>query len=160
MISKLRLIFALLILFPITKLHAENVCLHGHAAHMEYPKNSSENVYKGWGYDSTKSGLYQWLHYAIPVSQSKSKVSSITVRFFLGSIDNFVKAVHLYNGKSKIHSANNLNWSNSGWNTKVIRLTRPLDVRNGLGISIRTGSGVESMSHRIIISRVCANLNE
>ena len=149
-------LFATISFYSFCTFAAIKTCVHGNSAQFETPEKAGSIIYKGWGVDYSKPGVFNWLHYSIPVNNSNRYLKSVSIKFFLGSHDVTVKDVHLYNANAKIHSANNVNWNSSGWSQKTITLSQRKNVGQGLGISIKTGAGVESMSHRIIFSGVCA----
>ena len=130
-------------------------CVHGNSAQFETPDRAGTVLYKGWGIDFGKSGVSNWIHYSIPVRDPNLKLKSLSIKFYLGSHDVMIKDVHLYNANVKVHTANDVNWNRSGWSTKTIILPLLKSVSQGLGVSLQTAAGVESMSKRVVISSVC-----
>ncbi|MFC1763495.1 DUF6623 family protein [Planctomycetota bacterium] len=125
--------------------------IHGHSMHIEYPDKIQSQRRIGYAFRIVgKSGLTNWLHYAIPtpviINDVRLKLDSVMLDFTTGSVDAFVRDVHVYDGAAKIAYWNDLGWSESHRFERLV-LNEPLAVGRGIGISIGIGVGVEMMDH-------------
>ncbi len=78
--------------------------IHGHSMEIEYPDRIIWQVRKGYAYQlEGKPGTANWFHFAIPtpviVNDVRLRIDSIILRFLTGSVDAFVRDVHIYDGE-------------------------------------------------------------
>jgi hypothetical protein len=125
--------------------------IHGHSMQVEYPERLALHEHNGWGTDiEGKPGTENWFHFAIPtpviINDVRLQADSILLSFRTGSIDAFVRDVHVYNGDETITEFNNVNLSQE---QTLVRLVLPgtPTMGLGLGISLGVGFGVEPMDH-------------
>lgn len=130
--------------------------IHGTSCHEEYVDRlvdrNPNRIRFGWGLDFIhQSGTWNWIHCAVPTNADFSDhVRYIRLRFYTGSVDAWISQVHVYNGETRVKTFV-VNWKN-GWYTRQLDLGFPRVFDKGLGISIETKAGVESMSHQFIFS--------
>jgi hypothetical protein len=127
--------------------------IHGHSMHFEYPDRITNERRTGFSiaFDG-KSGTSNWLHFAIPtpviINDVRMRASSVMLRFKTGSVDAFVRDVHVYDGEKLIAAHNGVGLSKDHLFERFVIPDTP-QVQWGLGISIGVGFGVESMSHHM-----------
>lgn len=141
---------------------AQWICTHGHSGHFQTPeKEPTEHHRFAWGLDlyvpPTNDSGYDWVHYTIPVS-SENQYQSIRVDFYTTG-GAFIRHVHVWSGRSKYQSLNNvyLGLNSPGWQSETLELDRPMRFW-GSGISLLLqGTWVDQMywGGRLIIARVC-----
>lgn len=126
---------------------------HGTSMNFQFPDRLTKMLRAGWGVDLEGApGSTNWFHFAIPtpviVSGDRLRLGSVLVDFETGSIDAFVEHVHIWDGRHRISEHNNVNLSER---VGMRRFDVPDDppVREGIGISIGVGFGVEPMSHQM-----------
>jgi hypothetical protein len=149
---------AMLFIAPSLAQAADWACTHGHGGNIEYQANvaTMERAHIGWGLDfDQKSGLYNWVHFAVPSTHGKS-VRYIALQFETGSPDAYVNQIHVYNMSEKIREFNNLGWSGN-LQTQVLDMGSEFPI-SAVGISVGIGAGVEMMSHRFVFTGACAFL--
>lgn len=126
----------------------ETIWIHGVAVKPEFNDRIKSISYKGWG--STfhcKNGQNNWFHVALTtpviVNGSRPKLSKIYLLFSTesgGAASSFVSSIHLYDGKHKVRSLDNLDLSGDHSSaidvTNSIDLAPPMIIQSGLGISI------------------------
>jgi len=137
--------------------YAEWMWAQGNVGEIEYPANCTYK-YFGWGLDiAQKPGLYNWIHLPVPSKAGGTwGARYIRLRFYTGSADALVSEIHVYNGSTKVKTFLGLGLSN-GWKDLQFDLGSKMYFTRGMGISVRIGAGVESMSHRFIFSAAGAN---
>ena len=77
---------------------------HGHSMEIEYPDRMASAIRRGYAYQvEGKPGTTNWFHFAIPtpviINDVRLQVASIMLRMTTGSIDSFVRDVHIYDGE-------------------------------------------------------------
>jgi len=125
--------------------------IHGHSMEIEYPDRMVSTVRKRYAFQvEGKPGTTNWFHFAIPtpviINDVRLQIASVLLRFTTGSIDSFVRDVHIYDGEKRIavHDGVYLAEENS-----LVRFEVPETpyLALGLGISLGVGFGVEMMAH-------------
>jgi hypothetical protein len=134
--------------------------IHGHSMQIEYPDQIASQWRPGF-YISIegKPGTTNWFHFAIPtpviVNDVRLRIDAVMLRFATGSVDSFVRDVHVYDGEARIAAFNDVYLSGDNGFAKFDLPERP-EVLWGLGISIGVGFGVEMMNHTMnFISAGC-----
>jgi len=125
--------------------------IHGHAMTIEYPDRIASAIRRGYAYEiEGKPGTWNWFHFAIPtpviINDIRLQVDSIMLRMKTGSIDAFVRDVHIYDGERRIAVHNNVYLVEENWFVRFEVPETPY-LRWGLGISLGVGFGVEMMAH-------------
>jgi hypothetical protein len=136
---------------------AHAMWVHGHSMQIEYPDRLSSIKRRGMYIRvEGKSGMSNWFHFAIPtpviVNDNRLRADSVMVRFRTGSVDAFVKAIHVWDGERRIATHDNLGLAPTRWEWPRFDVPGTPKIRWGLGISIGVGFGVEGMSHRMEFS--------
>ncbi len=127
--------------------------IHGHSVNVEYPDRILNERRTGFSFAfDGKPGTINWFHFAIPtpviINDVRMRASSVMLIFNTGSVDAFVRDVHVYDGATRIAVHDNVNLSkNHPFERFVIPDTPQMLL--GLGISIGVGFGVEMMSHHM-----------
>jgi hypothetical protein len=125
--------------------------IHGHSMAIEYPDRLVGAVPVGYAFQVVgKPGTTNWFHFAIPtpviIDDVRLQIDSIMLRFTTGSVDSFVRDVHIYDGEKRIavHDGVYLAEENG-----FVRFEVPETpyLAWGLGISLGVGFGVEMMAH-------------
>jgi len=128
----------------------------GNVTEIEYPGKCSNIRYAGWGLDFLlNSGQVNWVHMPVPTGPN-TKARYIRVKFYTGSVDAWVSAIHVYNGNGKVKEFLDLSYSN-GWKDIMLDMGSTINFLRGMGISFEIKAGVEMMSHRMIFSAAGAN---
>ncbi len=127
--------------------------IHGHSVNVEYPDRITNERRTGFSFAfDGKSGLTNWLHFAIPtpviINDVRMRASSVMLSFKTGSVDAIVQHVHVYDGGAKIAEHNNVNLTKDHLFERFVIPDTP-QMQWGLGISIGIGFGVEMMSHHM-----------
>jgi len=127
--------------------------IHAHSVNVEYPDRITNERRTGYSFAfDGKSGLANWLHFAIPtpviINDVRMRASSVMLVFKTGSVDAIVQHVHVYDGGTKIAEHNNVNLTKDHPFERFMIPDTP-QVQWGLGISVGIGCGVESMSHHM-----------
>jgi len=127
--------------------------IHGHSMQIEYPERLVSQRRAGFSINvEGKSGTTNWFHFAIPtpviINDVRMRASSVMLRFKTGSVDAFVRDVHVYDGEKLIAAHNGVNLSKDHLFEPFVIPDTP-QVLWGLGISIGVGFGVEMMSHHM-----------
>ena len=125
--------------------------IHGHAMTIEYPDRIASAIRRGFAYQiEGMPGTTNWFHFAIPtpviINDVRLQIDSIMLRMETGSIDSFVRDVHIYDGERRIAVHNEVYLVEDNWFVRFEVPEIPL-VRWGVGISLGVGFGVEMMSH-------------
>jgi len=134
--------------------------IHGHSMQIEYPDRIASQRRAGYSINvEGKPGTSNWFHFAIPtpviINDTRLRIDSVMLRFTTGSVDAFVRHVHVYDGETKIAEHNDIYLSGENSFVRLVVPDRP-EVRWGIGISIGVGFGVESMDHHMdFISAGC-----
>jgi hypothetical protein len=146
-------------LMSVSVAHATWQWVHGHNGHIEFKDRYADanRCELGWGLDFTlNSGTWNWIHFAVPTIASPTQgVRYVKVRFYTGSVDAWVSAIHIYDGTAKVKVLEGA-WSN-GYKTVVVDLGSVRSFTYGLGVSVEIKAGVEPMSHRFIFVGAGAN---
>ena len=127
--------------------------IHGHSMQIEYPDRIASERRTGFSLNlEGKPGSSNWFHFAIPtpviIDDVRLRADSIMLRFKTGSVDAFVRDVHVYDGERLIAAHNGVNLSKDNFFVRLVVPDRP-EMLWGLGISIGVGFGVEMMDHHI-----------
>jgi hypothetical protein len=132
--------------------------VHGHTGNVEYMSRlNNADIYKGWGLSlDLKSSNFNWVHFSIPTALI-STTRYVAFELQTGSVDIWIDEVHIWNGKTKIKTFNNLTWSGIA-DVYILDLGSQMSVGYGLGISVKIIAGVESMNHRVSFYTVAADL--
>ncbi|MBN1509400.1 MAG: hypothetical protein JW955_21315 [Sedimentisphaerales bacterium] len=125
--------------------------IHGHSMQIESPDRLARLIRVGWCvFVEGKPGTENWFHFAVPtpviIDDVRLQADSVMLRFATGSVDAFVRDVHVYDGRTRIAEFNDLNLSGA---QDFVRLTLPgaPAMWQALGISVGVGFGVEAMDH-------------
>jgi hypothetical protein len=125
--------------------------IHGHSMEIEYPDRMVNAVRRGYAFEvEGMPGTTNWFHFAIPtpviINDVRLQIGSVMLRFSTGSVDSFVRDVHIYDGEQRIalHDGVYLAEDNG-----FVRFEVPETpyLAWGLGISLGVGFGVEMMAH-------------
>jgi hypothetical protein len=127
--------------------------IHGHSMQIEYPDRIAYQRRAGFSINvEGKPGTNNWFHFAIPtpviIDDVRLRADAVLLRFKTGSVDAFVRDVHVYDGERLIAAHNDVNLSKENWFVKLVVPDRP-HVLWGLGISLGVGFGVEMMDHHM-----------
>jgi hypothetical protein len=134
--------------------------IHGHSMQIEYPDRIADLWRAGfYARLEGKPGTENWFHFAIPtpviIDDARLRIDAAMLRFATGSVDAFVRDVHVYDGEARIAAFNDVYLSENNGFAKFALPERP-EVRWGIGISIGVGFGVEMMDHTMnFISAGC-----
>lgn len=125
--------------------------IHGHSMEIEYPDRMDSAIRRGGAYVlAGKPGSSNWFHFAIPtpviVEDVRLRLDAVMLRFVTGSIDAFVRDVHVYDGESRIVAFQDLYLSEQNGFVRLVVPETPA-VRWGIGLSLGVGFGVEPMDH-------------
>jgi hypothetical protein len=125
--------------------------IHGHTMQVEYPDRIIRHERIGWGTEiEGMPGTANWFHFAIPtpviINDVRMQADSIILDFRTGSVDAFVRDIHIYDGGNRIAVFDGLNLSLEQAGYRLILPDVP-QMFYGLGISLGVGFGVESMDH-------------
>jgi len=136
--------------------------IHGHSMEIEYPERMAAAIRRGYAYQvEGMPGTNNWFHFAIPtpviINDVRLQVDSIMLRMTTGSIDAFVRDVHIYDGENRIAAHNDVYLAEE---LAFVRFEVPETpyLRWGLAISLGVGFGVEMMSHAMDFISVGADL--
>jgi hypothetical protein len=136
--------------------------IHGHSMEIEYPERMAAAIRRGYAYQvEGMPGTNNWFHFAIPtpviINDIRLQVDSIMLRMTTGSIDAFVRDVHIYDGENRIAVHNEVYMAED---LSFVRFGVPETpyLRWGLAISLGVGFGVEMMSHTMDFISVGADL--
>ena len=119
---------------------------HGHSMQIEYPERL--NWVRRTGYStrvqSSGAGQSNWFHFAIPtpvlVDGKYLRAMNVKIRFKSAG-GGYVKAVHVYDGETKIASKDNLNLNPKQWHVEKVDVPNDPQVSWGLGISVMVDFG-------------------
>ena len=136
--------------------------IHGHSMEIEYPDRMASAIRRGYAFQvEGKPGTNNWFHFAIPtpviINDVRLQVDSIMLRMTTGSIDAFVRDVHIYDGEARIAVHNDVYLVEDNWFVRFGVPDTPY-LRWGLAISLGVGFGVEMMSHTMDFVSVGADL--
>jgi hypothetical protein len=125
--------------------------IHGHSMQVEYPDRLARQEHNGWGTDiEGKPGTINWFHFAIPtpviIDDVRLQADSIMLSFKTGSLDAFLRDVHVYDGGNTIAIFDNVYLSQEQPFVRLVLPDTPY-MGQGLGISLGVGFGVEPMDH-------------
>jgi hypothetical protein len=125
--------------------------IHGHSMEIEYPDRMAYAIRRGYAYQiEGKPGTTNWFHFAIPtpviIDDVRLQIASVMLRFTTGSIDSFVRDVHIYDGEHRIAVHNEVYLAEENGFARFEVPETPYMLW-GLGISLGVGFGVEMMSH-------------
>ena len=100
---------------------------HGHSLQIEYPDRLNWVQRTGYSIRVQARGAAQpnWFHFAIPtpviVNDTRLRVGSVLIRFKSAG-GAFVKAIHVYDGETKIASQDNLNLNPLQWHVERVEV--------------------------------------
>ncbi len=125
--------------------------IHGHSMQVEYPDRLVHLERDGWGtVVEGKPGTSNWFHFAIPtpviINDVRLQAGSILLSFSTGSVDAFVKDVHVWDGSNRIAVFDDRYLLPGQPAERLILPGTPM-MGFGLGISVGVGFGVEPMDH-------------
>lgn len=125
--------------------------IHGHSMEIEYPDRMVRAIRRGYAYEvEGRPGTTNWFHFAIPtpviIDDVRLQIGSVMLRFTTGSIDSFVRDVHIYDGERRIAVHDGVYLAEDNGFVRFDVLDAPY-VLWGLGISLGVGFGVEMMAH-------------
>jgi len=125
--------------------------IHGHSMEIEYPDRMASAIRRGYAYQvEGKPGTTNWFHFAIPtpviINDVRLQIASVMLRMTTGSIDSFVRDVHIYDGEKRIAVHNEVYLVEENGLARFEVPETPY-LLWGLGISLGVGFGVEMMSH-------------
>ncbi len=121
---------------------------HGHSMQIEYPEKINWVQRKGFSIkvQAKGAGQFNWFHFAIPtpviVEGNRLTVGSVLIRFRSAG-GAFVKAVHVYDGETKIASKS-LNLNPTQWHVERVDVPSHPEVMWGLGISVQVDFGPDA----------------
>ncbi len=135
---------------------------HGHSMEIEYPELMASAIRRGYAYEiEGKPGTSNWFHFAIPtpviINDVRLQIDSIMLRMTTGSVDSFVRAVHIYDGERRIAVHEDVYLVEDNWFVRFAVPDAPY-LQWGLGISLGVGFGVEMMSHTMSFISAGADL--
>jgi hypothetical protein len=136
--------------------------IHGHSMEIEYPDRMASAIRRGYAFQiEGKPGTTNWFHFAIPtpviINDVRLQVDSIMLRMSTGSIDAFVRDVHIYDGEARIAVHDGVYLAEDNWFVRFEVPETPY-LRWGLAVSLGVGFGVEMMSHTMDFVAVGADL--
>jgi hypothetical protein len=125
--------------------------IHGHSLQIEYPERVINVRRAGFSISlEGKPGSSNWFHFAIPtpviINDVRLRAESVMLVFKTGSVDAFVRDIHVYDGATRIAVHDGVNLSKDHPFERFVIPDTP-QIGLGLGISIGVAFGVESMSH-------------
>jgi hypothetical protein len=127
--------------------------IHGHSMQIEYPDRIASQRRAGFYINiEGMPGTFNWFHFAIPtpviINDVRLRADAVMLRFTTGSVDAFVRDVHVYDGETRIAAFDDLYLSLENACVRLPLPDRPL-MAWGLGVSIGVGFGVEMMDHHM-----------
>jgi hypothetical protein len=142
---------------PVARL-AQVMWVHAHNLQIEFA-DRLQTVWRTAFYTRTdgKPNTDNWFHFAIPtpvvVNDGRLRVSAATLRFRTSSDLAFIRAVHIYDGETRIAAHDNLRLSPRNWTTQQFDVPGDPAVRWGIGLSIgvRFG-GATALENRLEFS--------
>jgi hypothetical protein len=125
--------------------------IHGHSMQIEYPDRMQYAVRKGYAFQvAGNPGTENWFHFAIPtpviIDDVRLRIDSVMLRFVTGSVDAFLRDVHIYDGEARIAVHNEVYLTEQNGFVRFEVPESPL-LAWGVGISLGVGFGVEMMAH-------------
>ena len=125
--------------------------IHGHSMEIEYPDRMASAIRRGYAFQvEGKPGTNNWFHFAIPtpviVNDVRLQIDSVMLRMTTGSVDSFVRDVHIYDGEVRIAVHNDVYLVEDNGFVRFEVPETPY-LLWGLGISLGVGFGVEMMAH-------------
>jgi len=125
--------------------------IHGHSMQIEYPDRIAHQRRTGMSFDiEGQPGTDNWFHFAIPtpviINDIRLQADAVMLCFKTGSIDAFLRDVHVYDGVTRIAEFNDVNLSKDQPFARLVLPGAPL-MWQALGISLGVGFGVEMMDH-------------
>jgi len=132
---------------------AHAMWIHGHSMQIEYPDRLASQWRAGFSITvEGKPGSTNWFHFAIPtpviVDDVRLRADSVMLRFKTGSVDAWVRDVHVYDGEKLIAAHDKVNLSKDHLFERFLIPDRP-EALWGIGISIGVACGVEMMDHHL-----------
>ncbi len=147
-------VLAVILIFSVPAF-AEQMWVHGTAGRIEFMDRVTDGnqTVLGWGLQLIqKSGLYNWIHYAIPTKSGPNPgswgVRYIYINYVTWSADAGIYGVHIYKG-GDWYPLKVITYDppKTGYGPLTIDLGAVTSFSGGLGVSINIGAGVESMDH-------------
>jgi hypothetical protein len=125
--------------------------IHGHSMEIEYPDRMASAIRRGYAFQvEGKPGTNNWFHFAIPtpviIDDVRLQIDSVMLRMTTGSVDSFVRDVHIYDGEVRIAVHNDVYLMEDNGFVRFEVPETPY-LLWGLGISLGVGFGVEMMAH-------------
>ena len=136
--------------------------IHGHSMEIEYPDRMASAIRRGYAYQvEGKPGTNNWFHFAVPtpviINDVRLQIDSVMLRMTTGSVDSFVRDVHIYDGEVRIAVHEEVYLVEDNWFVRFEVPETPY-LRWGLCISLGVGFGVEMMAHTMDFVSVGADL--
>ncbi len=127
--------------------------IHGHSMQIEYPDRIANQRRTGMSFDIEGiPGTDNWFHFAVPtpviINDIRMQAHQVMLCFKTGSIDAFLRDVHVYDGVTRIAEFNDINLSKDQPFVSLVLPGAPL-MWQALGISLGVGFGVEMMDHKM-----------
>jgi hypothetical protein len=115
---------------------AQWVYAQGTNAVIEYPSNTSNSYYRGWGVDFVeKANTYNWVHSSITTS-GLYQARYIYVQYYKQYAGGYFNALDVYNGGSFVKRVYPSYSSSAGWNSFTVDLGTFYSFYGGLGVSM------------------------
>ena len=123
---------------------AHAMWIHGHSLRVEYPDQMDTIIPKGSCIRlEGKANTSNWFHLAIPttviVEDNRLRIDSVMLRFRTAGAT--VTKVHVYDGKNKIASHEDLSLSPEDWKFERFDVPGQPEIQWGLGISFKCEFG-------------------
>lgn len=144
----------------------QEMCVHGKSGLPQDPDVDAGPF--GWGLEYDVEGMGTWIQYSIPTVEGEMTIDGIFISFTSADpMYLWIKAIHIYNGKSVIHKWDDqiygLSLSSNKTKTQdlFLPLPNPVKVDKGIGISIlpeaKSTEGLEKVVN-LEIHRVCVSV--
>ncbi len=119
---------------------------------VENPSNNTSTAYYGRGLDFTaRANTTNWVHCQIQ-TQDSTLVRLIRLQFYTESSLGRIKALHVYNGRTRVKLLDLDLTTTGGWSERVIDLGDYINLSRGLNLSFNTSTG--SANTRYIFGNV------
>lgn len=115
---------------------AQWVYAQGTNAVIEYPSNTSNTFYRGWGVDFVeKANTFNWIHSSITTS-GLYQARYIYVQYYKQYAGGYFNALDVYNGGTFVKRVYPSYSSTAGWNSFTVDLGAFYSFYGGLGVSM------------------------
>lgn len=142
----------------------QDVCVHGSSGQVQTENANAEPL--GSGLEYTLKGTGSWLHYAVATEERDSVIEGVTLRFSVSDPKvGWIAAIHVYDGNKRIWQVDDQSYGRDTNAQKpelfhiTMPLTKPIQVRHGIGISLlpqTDTTGGSAKSATVEIHSVCA----